>query len=91
MKRDYFKIASAYYLQEEMSYEEFDSILTDGTVLPRGEDYKDWDPDYLEEQIKLLAKGFEDMFAEAIWEAAEILAYCDLDEEEKRSQIKALK
>lgn len=60
-KIDYFYEASGFYLTEYLTYEEFDDILKRGEVLPLAADYEDWDPDYVEEQIEILANKFEEI------------------------------
>ena len=58
-KYKYFKEASAHFLTEELTFEEFDKILKDGEILPICEDYEGWDVDYLEKHIKDIAETIE--------------------------------
>lgn len=56
---DFFAMASNLFLTQETDYEEFNSILNKGEALPKSEDYKNWDVDYLEEHIKKFADLLE--------------------------------
>ena len=63
---DYFEEASGWFLTEKLTWEEFDKTLTDGFPLPLAPDYANWDPDYVESQIKALASDIERIAKEEV-------------------------
>lgn len=72
-----FARASAFFLTEELTRDEYNDILLDGEILPTSEDFEDWDVDYLEQQIELLAEAFkkqDDKFDKLLSAAREVSA-----------------
>lgn len=72
-----FARASAFFLTEELTRDEYNDALADGRDLPVANDFEDWDEDYLESQIDLLAEEFkkqDDKFNELMAASREVSA-----------------
>lgn len=65
-KIDYFYEASGWFLTENLTWEELDKLGHDGIPLPLSEDYENWDFDYVEERIEMLAEDMERIAKKAV-------------------------